>query len=257
MMTTAAHPGLLLRLAAVLLTLLMPIPSPGPGPTYPPPPPTLPAITVLSVGDSLTVGVDGSATASYRGELSRLAGKAGQPITWVVAAVGGTKCSYWSARLDGLITQYQPDLILLDCGTNDTPTDDTQADYTALLTVAANRGVRLVASLIGLPDMRTPTNVVRPDIDDWMHLTNDRIEAALSGFPSVPVADTQRVPATLEWLQPDGIHWLSRTDAAVAWLFYTAARSWYGWPAVLEPCGLFGSWYTDPEPVPSVDYRVC
>jgi lysophospholipase L1-like esterase len=242
---------------ATLVLALMPIPGPGPGPTTPPKPPPLPAITILSVGDSLTYGVDGSTTASYRQEFSRLLNAAGQPHAWVVQAVGGTKCSYWAALIDGLIVQYQPDLILLDCGTNDTPTDDTEADYRTILTAAQTHGVQLVAGLVGLPDMRSPTNIVRPDIDDWLHASNLAERAALADFPTVPYADTTRIPATLEWLQADGVHWTARAEAGAGQLLYQAARPLFGWPAIVEMCGLSGSWFEDPEPVPDVAYRVC
>ena len=254
------------RIAAVITALIVavgPIPGPGPGPTRPPTPtPSHPAVVLASLGDSLTYQPDGSATASYRGELSRVLTLAGQPHTWALGGIPGVKCSYWAANVEAFIVANQPDVILLDCGTNDTPTDDTQADYDTILDVAAAHGVTVVAALIGIPDMRTPTNSVRPEIDDWMHLTNDRIEASLASHPGVRFIDTQRIPANLEWLQSDGVHWTARTMAAVGQLFYEPLAQILGLPTldglnVTLMCGLSGSWYTDPEPVPYVDYIPC
>lgn len=246
----------------VSLLFLIPIPPPEP-PTYPKPTASpLPAVTVLSVGDSLTYGTDGSPTSSYRGELSRLMRLTGQPHQWVVAAAPGSKCSWWVTRLDALITTHHPNIIFLACGTNDTSTDSTEADYRSILAVAAARGVQVVASLIGIPDMRSATNSVRPWIYGWMETTNLAIRRALADFPAVPVANLERIPATPEWLQADGIHWTARAEAAVGQIFYEAARAMRGWLTfaqmrITKMCGLSGVRPNESWLVPDVDYRVC
>jgi lysophospholipase L1-like esterase len=252
--------GWLAPAVGVVLLALVPLPPPEP-PTYPTPSASpLPAITVLAVGDSLTYGADGSVTASYRAELSRLMMLTGQTHQWRVEAAPGSKCSYWAARVDALITTHHPDVIFLDCGTNDTPTDNTEADYRAILATAAARGVQVVASLIGIPDMRA--NAYRPYILDWMHGTNLAIRRALASYPQVPVADFQRVPANPEWLQSDGIHLTARSEAAYGQIFYQAAQPMRGWKTLAqmrtyEMCGLSGAWRDDPWPTPDVAYRVC
>jgi lysophospholipase L1-like esterase len=218
----------------------------------------------MSVGDSLTAGTDPtSSTTSYRGELSRLMHLAGQPYQWNIQAIGGTKCSYWAAHLPALMDTYHPDLVLLNCGTNDTPDDNTAADYrTILAAVTARPNTKIVASLIGRPDMESPTNTVRPWIADWMDGTNTAIRAALADYPAVPVASMLRIPANIEWLQPDGIHWTARSEAAAGEIFYQAAASLRGWPTlaalgVQEICGLSGHDRDDSWPTPDVQYRVC
>jgi lysophospholipase L1-like esterase len=217
----------------------------------------------MSVGDSLTYGIDGGTASSYRGELSRLMRLAGVAHTWNVQAVGGTKCSYWAARMASLIDTYHPAIVFLDCGTNDTPTDATEQDYrTILAAVAARPGTKIVASLIGRPDMESPTNTVRPWIADWMDATNTAIRNALAAYPSVPVAPMLRVPANVEWLQTDGIHLTTRAETAYAQLFYQAVAPTRGWPTlaalgVHEMCGLSGHDRDDPWPTPDATYRVC
>lgn len=256
---------LLTPIAVVALSALSLIPLPPPEPpTYPSPTGSpLPAITVLSVGDSLTYGTDGSATASYRGELSRLMRFTGQPHQWRVEAVPGTKCAWWAARIDAIITAHHPDVLFLNCGTNDQPGDATEADYRTILSVATGRGVQVVASLIGIPDMRSDINRSRPWIDDWMLGTNEAIKRALASYPLVPFANLERIPANPERLQSDGIHWNSWTEAAVGQLFYEAAqRVRPGWRTfdqmrITRICGLNGSHDTEPWPRPDVDYRVC
>lgn len=249
-----------LAIVMALLVVLIPLPSPEP-PAHPSPSSSpLPAITVLAVGDSLTYGKDGSAGASYRFELSRLMRLTGQPNQWQVEAAPGSKCSWWVTRIDNLITLHHPNIIFLNCGTNDTPSDNTEADYRAILAAAQARGVQLVASLIGIPDMRA--NTYRPWILDWMHGTNLAIKRALASYPQVPVADMQRVPANPEWLQTDGIHLTARSEAAYGQIFYQAAAPMRGWKTfpqlrTYEMCGLSGAWRDDPWPAPDVAYRVC
>lgn len=247
---------------AVLLSLV-PLPPPEP-PTYPTPSASpLPAITVLAVGDSITYGTDGSTTASYRGELSRLLRLTGQAHVWRVAAVPGSTCNHWAQYLDAAITTYSPQLIVLNCGTNDRPgINNTEQDYRAILAVAASRGVPIVASLIGRPYMGSAENQVRPWIDAEMDDTNSAIERALASYPNVPKALFWRVPADPEWLQSDGIHLTARAEAAYAQLIYQAARASRGWLTlaqirVTEMCGLHGTRRGAPWPTPDVAYRVC
>lgn len=252
-------------IALVLLVLqsLIPLPPPEP-PTYPSPSGSpLPAITVLSVGDSLTYGTDGSATASYRRELSRLMRLTNQPYQWRVEALPGSTCHHWALRIGDIITIHHPHLIVLNCGTNDVPTTDaTEQDYRTILSVAAAQGVAVVASLIGRPYMGSAENVVRPWIDGWMEATNVAIERALASYPLVPAAFFWRVPADPEWLAADGIHLTARAEAAYGQLIYQAARASRGWLTlaqmrVTEMCGLHGTRRGAPWPVPDVAYRVC
>lgn len=247
------------------------IPPRTPYPTaWPQPAPSqLPPITVASVGDSLTRGTDGSTYASYRAELTRLMSMTGQPVTWVVQAEGGTKCSYWAARMAGLLMTYNPAVVFLDCGTNDTPSDATESDYRTILAAvaaynAAGHHTLLVAALIGQPDMDSPTNTVRPEIWDWMHNTSLAIAKALADYPGVPFADMVLVPNNIEWLQTDGIHLTARSEAAYGQLFYRAAQPHMaGWLTIeamrAQPmCGLSGHWRDTVWPTPDgVVYRVC
>lgn len=240
-------------------------PPPSPPRSLPSPTPSLrPPIVVMSVGDSLSVGhgPDGTFTESYRPELSRLMSLSGQPHTWMVQALGGTKCSYWAQRMGALIDTHHPHLIFLNCGTNDTPTDNTEADYRSILAAAQSRGVPIVASLIMQPDMESPTNIVRPYIWDWHRAINAAILRALAAYPAVPYADMVRVPNNIEWLQADGIHLTARSEAAWGQLFYQAAQPGRGWMSLAQMrqtpmCGLHGHWRGDPWPTPDVAYRVC
>jgi len=97
-------------------------PSPAPAPKV-----------ILTVGDSITEGATmaGSVSPSYRAELGRLLDAACLPHTFVTAAVGGTTCGYWSSRMAGLMAQHQPDVVLINCGTNDRMDNKTSAQISA------------------------------------------------------------------------------------------------------------------------------
>lgn len=239
---------------------------PTPPPIGLPSPSPIPNITVLAVGDSLTVGhgPGGTITPSYRTELSRLMHMTGQAHTWRVEALGGTKCADWAVLIDAIITAHAPAILFLNCGTNDIPAEGTtEAAYRTILTRAAARGVQVVASLIGAPDMRSPTNISRPWIDDWHAATNAAILRALVAFPQVRWADMRRVPGDPEWLY-DGIHLNARAEAAWGQLFYQAAQpTRLGWLTLAamgqqEMCGLHGNpGPSEPWPTPDVAYVVC
>lgn len=245
----------LLTAAFAAISMIFPTPEPT-SPTHPPLTPRHQSVVLGSIGDSLAYGTDGSVTSSYRGELSRLLDRSGQPHTWRVDLQPGAKCSHWVNRIDGFITQHQPHMIFFSCGTNDVPgVDDTEEDVAAVIATARARNVQVVASLSGVPDMRSETNVIRPHIISWMYATYQALQRAVARFPGIAYADFSKVPANNEWLQPDGIHLKLRAERAYAWLFFVAARAWRGWDAnVTEPCGLSGVW---PHQSWRTDYRVC
>lgn len=246
----------------MLVSMAIPLPSPEP-PTHPPPTaPSYLAVTLLSVGDSITSGANGAISDSYRLELSRLLNKTGQPHTWQVAALPGSNCHHWALYVEAAINQYHPNIMFLNCGTNDTPSDNTEADYRTILDIAAAHSVQVVASLIGLPDMKSSTNIPRPYIYGYMEQTNLAIKKALTSYPNVAVANFERIPANPEWLKTDGIHWTARAEAGAAQLFYKAARPTRGWKtfaqmSMTEMCGLNGVRPNEPWLIPNVDYRVC
>jgi lysophospholipase L1-like esterase len=246
---------------AVVSATIVPRKPPPSSTSSPTPSPTAVPIVLMSVGDSLTYGIDGGTASSYRLELSRLLRLAGVSHTWNVQAIGGTKCHYWAQNLPALLDLYRPALVFLDCGTNDTPTDATETDYRTILAAAQARGIPVVASLIGRPDPDGAANITRwPTIDDWMDGTNTAIRRALAAYPAVPYASTLRVPNNAEWLQSDGVHWTTRAEAAVGQLFYQAAQAMRGWPTlaalgVHEMCGLSG--HDRDDRWPPLTYPVC
>lgn len=188
-------------------------------------------ITVLSIGDSLTFGTAGTVNDSYRAELSRLMNQTGQPHVWKMASFPGTKCSTWAGLINDVLTENKPDLIFLNCGTNDRPGDNTEQDYRTILSAATSRGVQVVAALIGVPNVCTIVGLAR--IAE-MRAINVQIQAALADYPQVAYADFDRVPDNAKWMVWDFIHLLPRAEAAYGQLFYEAAQPIRGWRTLAQ-----------------------
>jgi lysophospholipase L1-like esterase len=91
-----------------------------------------PPITIMPLGDSITVGVGSSTRSGYRPELLQRLAAAGLRADFVGTQQSGTGSDVdneghvgWSieqiaARIDDWLAMYEPDVILLHIGTNDT-----------------------------------------------------------------------------------------------------------------------------------------
>lgn len=229
------------------------------------------SIKILSIGDSITHGGNASGYGpAYRTELSRLLGLAGIAHTYETSAWPGQSCGFIASQMPSQLAAYNPDLVLLNCGTNDSP-GTTETPYRAMLQRFTTTGTPAVASWIGYADPR-----IAPQAS-WLlpnqRAANDGIYRALFGppvyyGPTIGVADMQAIPGDAEFLVPsnsagpDGIHPSTRGYVAMARLFYKAAAVIMGWPSlatlgVPEMCGLRGNWRDYPEPLPGIDYVEC
>jgi len=103
---------------------------------------------VLAYGDSITVGVGASAGSSYPEVLSQLIGH-----RVVRSGVSGEVSEAGLRRLPSVISQYQPDLIILCHGGNDilrgVPERVIEANLRAMISLARAAGAHVV--LVGVP----------------------------------------------------------------------------------------------------------
>jgi lysophospholipase L1-like esterase len=224
-------------LAAVLTvaTLLGPVPRQAP------------PLHVLTVGDSITLG-DGTTQGAYRAELGRLLGAAGVDVSWSVAAVAGSRCTDWPARLPAVLDAERPDLVLIGCGTNDDTATPQARDRLAVALrtmweAVKVRGARLGVALAQYPDLSVAPAWLEPSIaraNDvaWSQLS--RYYLPHPGWVS-GVADLQAIPGTAETLDGTGFHPTPYGYRLAAALWYRALAADLGWPdTVAEPCGLSG-----------------
>jgi len=105
--------------------------------------------TVLAFGDSLTLGVGAAGKDSYPSVLAALGGR-----RVINAGVSGETTDLGLARLQQVLPQVNPDLLLLLEGGNDIlrsrNPDDTKNNLAAMVEYAQEQGVEVV--LVGVPD---------------------------------------------------------------------------------------------------------
>lgn len=222
-------------------------------------------LRIMTMGDSITCGDGCTPTSAYRAELGRLLTAAGVEHEFIVAAVGGSTCAYWLPRAYALTDQYRPDLVLLNCGTNDGPTPSQgsafEATYRDLLTNLLSGGhwqTRVVPAYITYAAVGGyPYPAKAPA---WLATTvpvvNDAIWRSLNvndphGPLRIPASvDLQKIPE--QYLDEGGIHPTVSGDIVAARLWYNALRPLYGWPDIAPlPCGLSGrrpGWGSPPYP---------
>ena len=161
--------------------------------------------TLLVVGDSLSAEYG---LARGTGWVALLAARLVQrklDATVVNASISGDTTAGGRSRLDPLLRQHRPSLVVLELGGNDAlrglPLEQTRANLQAMAQAARAAGARVV--VVG---MQVPPNYGRRYSDDFAALfaTVARNEkAALVPFLLEGVADG---PQGVEMFQPDRIH---------------------------------------------------
>lgn len=209
---------------------------------------TLTPLRILTVGDSIT-----EHTTSYRTELTRLLQAGGGDPVWSVAALSGSRCTYWAPRLHDLLVTYDPDVVVVLCGTNDDTTTAAARDQLGTAVRSMQETIRLhrgettpVRSITGQIQLSDPYGAITPS---WLPAGEERANGVIRDqlalyspyWTSLAVADLSVIPGQLPLL-PDGMHPSAYGYRLYARLLYDAgaARGW--WPATSEavPCGLYG-----------------
>lgn len=232
-MTGLVKYAVALLLAAVTVVAVDVGPSQAAGPTR-----------ILTVGDSIT------AAGGWQAELDQILTANSIPHTITNVGVSGTRCDYWPSRIGALLQQYQPDLVVFACGTND---DVAATCFSEPCTSWAWRSVVEAVHTYrpGAAARVTPAFVQYSDpliAPDWLltsePVTNDRLFRQWSRYPSAWFAglvDLQQVPATADYEDGGGIHPTDRGHRVYGQLIYRAAGPAMGWPdTVPQPCGQYG-----------------
>lgn len=226
-----------------------------------PPPQAVAAVAplkIMTMGDSITCGDGCTPTSSYRTELGRLLTQAGVEHEFIVAAVGSVGCNYWVPRAYALTAQYLPDLVLLNCGTNDGPTTSAagsafETTYRNLLTNLLSGGQWHTRVVPAYPSYAAIGGYPFPNkAPSWlatsMPIVNDAIWRSLNvnnphGTLRIPSSvDLQQIPE--QYLDEGGLHPTTSGYTLTGRLWYNALRPLYGWPALTGsdaiPCGMSG-----------------
>ncbi len=206
---------------------------------------TVGTVRVLTLGDSITW------PGLWQAEMCRqLANAAGLTCDVRNVAVGGTGCGYWPSRIQALLNQHQPDLVVIACGTND---DLTVLGASAALGTAWRQTVETIYTHRTPPIPIVPVLIQYSDpflVPPWVMasepLVNDEIYRNIQlyqwagWFPGV--VDWQVIPADAVHLDGGGFHPTPVGQLKAGYLAYERIAPGMGWPQSAEPrpCGLAG-----------------
>jgi lysophospholipase L1-like esterase len=167
--------------------------------------PAVKTMKILTCCDSITVGGDGS---SYRDELSVLLRQVGVEPVFVTAAVGGSACSMWAAMVGDFIKTNKPDMLLLNCGTNDVVSTNAQVkafsgQYVSMIEYSRAMGVKVMVSKLQISRVAQHPHLA------WLpgseKKANVIIEKAARMYGDVGMADFSVIEASVE-NSTDGVH---------------------------------------------------
>lgn len=222
----------------------------------------------------LTLGDSRSSSGQWQAELSHLLDAAGVPHVISNPAVAGTSCSYWPPQIKGLVNAFQPDLVVLACGTNDNPATMTHGES------ATSWAFRSVVEAVHAYRPRNPARTLATLVQysdpilapGWLlsnePKTNDNLYSQMHYYlpprtrPGwlAGIADLQAIPATATYLAAEpypgtpsgqiGIHPTAHGYWYMGRIIYDAARAVMGWPPATEPplCDLYGHRQSYPRP---------
>lgn len=212
-------------------------------------------IRILTLGDSITAGTAGG---QWQTTLcQQIAANTNRACVLDNPSVGGTSCIYWVSRIQALLAAFQPDIVTLNCGTNEdvnaTAYGEPQTTWAWRYTVEAihnwNPATLIVPAFIQYSDP-----LIAPQwLLDSEPTTNDRIYSQFqyhrAWFPAI--ADMQVIPATADYLDSGGIHPTARGYRYYGITEYQAMRVGMGWPSSPDAalCGLYGHRRGYPRPV--------
>jgi hypothetical protein len=191
--------------------------------------PTRPrTLTFLVCCDSITAMAD---TGSYRPAMTAMLAARGIEARWVVTAVSGSRCAFWEPILAELIAVNDPDVVLINCGTNDPVfpgVDEARFAeiYAAMIDHGRAAGVKLAVSTLQISRVDD-----RPDLA-WLPANEARANVKIiekaGVYADVALADIASIPATIE-NNPDGVHpgFTGSRLYAAAWIAAGASKGWW------------------------------
>ena len=174
------------RIFILFVSLLMTSCSDGPGLQ-----PLSPGATILAFGDSLTAGNGAPSEGSYPAQLATLLNR-----TVINAGVSGEESSEGLARLEGLLEQHRPQLLILCHGGNDLlrkrPVSQLDSNLRQMIAMAQNRGIETLMLGVPAPGIFLSSEAVYEEVAD---------ELGVAFIPDV-VSDVLSAPA----LKSDTVH---------------------------------------------------
>jgi lysophospholipase L1-like esterase len=210
-------------------------------------------VKIHVVGDSISAGCGENPQASWCKYLDQLLSDRGIPHTITAQAHGGWTCyRLWTDGYTAAVQAADPDIVIVNCGTNDAPSDPAGDDRlgwawrnmveTAWQNEANVLPVFIQYSATDIQDAAGRSWLVPGEVR-----ANNAIWANWTLYTSTPlfagIVDLQRVPGNRTYLKggTDGIHPNDLGNKVYAALMYRGMREHFSWPNdVTQPCGMWG-----------------
>lgn len=205
----------------------------------------------MVVGDSISEGCDSVPLYGWCSELSALLTARGITHTIAGRVVVGASCVTLEPGFASRFDQIQPDLVIMNCGTNDSTGTQAQLDWLGnrwrtMVEYSHTHGAMVLPVFIQYsnPEINDENN--RGYLVNSEGAVNDVVYIQIQYYQAygwfAGLADLQRIPGDWNYLNggTDGIHPNSFGKKIYAIVFYRALQEFYGWSATVgEPCGMW------------------
>jgi lysophospholipase L1-like esterase len=236
------------KLTTLIITMLMPIMSIGNSSASA----TEDPLKIMIVGDSISIGCSRTPMDGWCAELSTLLTQ--RNITHTISAhtIGGYSCSALSNGFAAAFDQNTPNVVIMNCGTNDAPNDQESKDHMGqqwrtMVEYSWTHGAHILPVFIQYSNPEINEENGRGWLLPGEGNANDVIYTNMQYYTAagwfVGLADLQKVPGNWDYLLggTDVIHPNPLGHHTYAAIFYRAMRTFYDWPDdVPEPCGMWG-----------------
>lgn len=210
------------------------------------------SLSIMVVGDSISLGCDSVPLGGWCSQLSSLLAERGISHTIAGHVISGWSCGSLSAGFASRFDQIQPDVVIMNCGTNDAPQNQTQKDsmgtaWRIMVEYAYTHGALILPVFIQYSNVEINNENGRWWLVPGERNANDTIYVNHLYYVNagwfVGLADFQQIPGTWDYLNggTDGIHPNLLGQSVYATIVYRAMQTHYGWPATVQArCGMWG-----------------
>jgi lysophospholipase L1-like esterase len=211
-------------------------------------------LNIMVLGDSISVGCNNTPLSGWCGDLSAMLNSRGIAHTISAHAISGYSCGALANGFAARFDQIKPNLVIMNCGTNDVPNSQQTRDamgtsWRIMVEYSHTHGAMVLPIFVQYSNREINDIAGRGWLLPGEGQANDTIYVNWSLYINatprwfVGLADLQKVPGDLNYLigGTDGIHPNAFGHSVYASVFYRSMREFYGWPDdVVEPCGLWG-----------------
>ena len=243
---------MLRRICSVLVAVIVLVSLPAPGQAGVVVDGNPNSLSIMVVGDSISLGCDSTPLSGWCSQFSSLLTERNISHTIAGHVVSGWSCGALSAGFATRFDQIQPDVVIMNCGTNDAPQNQAQKDsmgtaWRIMVEYAYTHGALLLPVFIQYSNEEINNEHGRSWLVPGEGNANDTIYVNWLLYVNhgwfVGLADFQQIPGNWDYLNGDndGIHPNTLGQGFYATIVYRAMQSHYGWPATVPPhCGGWG-----------------